>query len=46
MVTTNENGIFLGQRLPSFQSQGICAGRKRSMPSTVLMDVIPAKVAG
>ena len=45
--TTNENGVFLGQKITPLSRVGVYApAGSAPLPSTVLMDVIPAKVAG
>ena len=45
--TTQENGIMLGQKVTPLASVGIYVpGGKASYPSTVLMNAIPAKIAG
>lgn len=44
---TNENGTFLGQKItPLFRAGVYVPGGKAAYPSSVLMNVIPAKVAG
>ena len=44
-ITTEENGIILGQRVVPIESVGVYVpGGKAAYPSTVLMNVIPAKV--
>ena len=44
---TNENGTILGQKITPISSVGIYVpGGKAAYPSSVLMNVIPAKVAG
>lgn len=44
---TNENGQFLGQKVTPLASVGVYVpGGKAAYPSSVLMNVIPAKVAG
>ncbi|MBO4863011.1 MAG: histidinol dehydrogenase [Eubacterium sp.] len=46
-ITTEENGVILGQRILPIESAGVYVpGGKAAYPSTVLMNVIPAKVAG
>ncbi|MBR3041920.1 MAG: histidinol dehydrogenase [Eubacterium sp.] len=46
-VTTEDNGVILGQRIMPIESAGVYVpGGKAAYPSTVLMNVIPAKVAG
>ena len=45
--TTKESGILLGQKITPLASVGIYVpGGKASYPSTVLMNAIPAKIAG
>lgn len=45
--TTKENGILLGQKVTPLASVGIYVpGGKAAYPSTVLMNAIPAKIAG
>lgn len=45
--TTKENGIFLGQKVTPIENVGVYVpGGKAAYPSSVLMNVIPAKVAG
>lgn len=44
---TQDNGIFLGQKLTPLKRAGVYVpGGKAAYPSSVLMNVIPAKVAG
>ncbi len=44
---TQDNGIFLGQKVTPLQRAGVYVpGGKAAYPSSVLMNVIPAKVAG
>ena len=46
-ITTEDNGVILGQRILPLESVGVYVpGGKAAYPSTVLMNVIPAKVAG
>lgn len=46
-ITTEDNGVILGQRIMPIESAGVYVpGGKAAYPSTVLMNVIPAKVAG
>ncbi|MBP3234894.1 MAG: histidinol dehydrogenase [Eubacterium sp.] len=46
-ITTEEDGTVLGQRIMPIESAGVYVpGGKAAYPSTVLMNVIPAKVAG
>lgn len=46
-LKTEENGSFLGQKLTSLDSVGLYVpGGTAAYPSSVLMNVIPAKVAG
>ncbi len=45
--TTNHNGAFLGQKVTPLKRAGVYVpGGKAAYPSSVLMNVIPAKVAG
>lgn len=45
--TTEEDGRFLGQRITPLERVGVYVpGGKAAYPSTVLMNVVPAKVAG
>ena len=45
--TNNEQGILLGQKVTPLESVGIYVpGGKAAYPSTVLMNAIPAKIAG
>lgn len=45
--TTEENGRFLGQRITPLERVGVYVpGGKAAYPSTVLMNVVPAKVTG
>ena len=45
--TTRESGILLGQKITPLASVGIYVpGGKATYPSTVLMNAIPAKIAG
>ena len=45
--TTNENGSFLGQKVTPLNRVGVYVpGGKAAYPSTVLMNIVPAKVAG
>lgn len=45
--TTKESGILLGQKITPLASVGIYVpGGKATYPSTVLMNAIPAKIAG
>ncbi|CAM3143262.1 histidinol dehydrogenase [Filibacter tadaridae] len=45
--TTSDDGILLGQKVTPMESVGVYVpGGKASYPSTVLMNVIPAKIAG
>jgi len=45
--TAGDNGIFLGQKITPLSRVGVYApAGSAPLPSTVLMDVIPAKVAG
>lgn len=44
---TEENGVILGQRVTALGSVGVYVpGGKAAYPSSVLMNIIPAKVAG
>lgn len=44
---TNENGTILGQKITPMQNVGVYVpGGKAAYPSTTLMSVVPAKVAG
>ncbi|MCR5104063.1 MAG: histidinol dehydrogenase [Eubacterium sp.] len=46
-ITTENNGTILGQRVSPIESAGVYVpGGKAAYPSTVLMNVLPAKVAG
>ena len=46
-MTTNENGTILGQKVTPIDSVGLYVpGGTAAYPSSVLMNVIPAKVAG
>lgn len=46
-MTTEENGSMLGQKVTPLDSVGLYVpGGKAAYPSSVLMNVIPAKVAG
>lgn len=46
-MTENSDGVILGQKITPLDSVGIYVpGGKAVYPSTVLMDAIPAKVAG
>ncbi len=46
-ITTKDNGIILGQRVSPIDYAGVYVpGGKAAYPSTVLMNVIPAHVAG
>lgn len=46
-VVTKENGVVLGQRYTPIEKVGICVpGNTAAYPSSVLMDAIPAKIAG
>ena len=45
--TNEENGIFLGQKITALSRVGVYVpGGKAAYPSTVLMNIVPAKVAG
>ncbi len=46
-IETNENGSILGQRITPLDSAGVYVpGGKAAYPSSVIMNIIPAKVAG
>ena len=46
-ISPEDNGTILGQRVTPIESTGVYVpGGKAAYPSTVLMNVIPAKVAG
>ncbi len=46
-ITTKEDGIILGQQISAIEYAGVYVpGGKAAYPSTVLMNVLPAKVAG
>ncbi len=46
-ITTREDGVILGQRITPLDSVGVYVpGGKAAYPSSVLMNIIPAKVAG
>lgn len=46
-MTTDKNGTILGQKITPLDSVGVYVpGGKAAYPSSVLMNVIPAKVAG
>lgn len=46
-VLTDKPGVVMGQRYTPIESVGVCVpGTPVAFPSTVLMDVIPAKIAG
>lgn len=46
-IETRENGVILGQRITPLESVGVYVpGGKAAYPSSVLMNIIPAKVAG
>ena len=46
-ITTEDNGVILGQRVSPVEYAGVYVpGGKAAYPSTVLMNVIPAHVAG
>ena len=45
--TSQENGVLLGQKVMPLQTAGVYVpGGKAVYPSSVLMNVVPAKVAG
>ena len=47
LVLTDRPGIVLGQRYTPIEKVGICVPRSPvAFPSTILMNVIPAKIAG
>ncbi len=46
-IETREDGVILGQRITPLESVGVYVpGGKAAYPSSVLMNIIPAKVAG
>lgn len=46
-ILTDKPGVVMGQRYTPIESVGVCVpGTPVAFPSTVLMDVIPAKIAG
>ncbi len=46
-ITTKEDGVILGQQISPIEYAGVYVpGGKAAYPSTVLMNVLPAKVAG
>jgi histidinol dehydrogenase len=46
-VLTRPDGAMMGQRYTPIEKVGVCVpGTPTAFPSTVLMDVIPAKIAG
>ncbi len=46
-VLSDKPGVVMGQRYTPIESVGVCVpGTPVAFPSTVLMDVIPAKIAG
>ena len=46
-VLTDKPGIFMGQRYTPIEKVGICVpSAPAAFPSTILMNVIPAKIAG
>ncbi|MBD5499696.1 MAG: histidinol dehydrogenase [Lachnospiraceae bacterium] len=46
-ITTKENGVILGQKILPVEISGVYVpGGKAAYPSSVLMNVLPAKVAG
>lgn len=46
-IETRENGVILGQRITPLESVGVYVpGGKAAYPSSVLMNIIPAKTAG
>ena len=47
VVLTDKPGVVLGQRYTPIEKVGICVPRSPvAFPSTILMNVIPAKIAG
>ena len=47
LVLTDRPGMILGQRYTPIEKVGICVPRSPvAFPSTILMNVIPAKIAG
>ena len=46
-VLTEQNGVILGQKVTPIEKVGVYVpGGRAAYPSTVLMDTIPAKIAG
>ncbi len=46
-ITTEKNGAILGQKVTPIESVGIyIPGGRNAFPSTVLMNVLPARIAG
>jgi histidinol dehydrogenase len=46
-ITTREDGVILGQKITPIEVSGCYVpGRRAAYPSSVLMNVVPAKVAG
>ena len=46
-ITTEEKGILLGQKVTPMERAGVYVpGGKAAYPSSVLMNIVPAKVAG
>lgn len=46
-IDTREDGVILGQRITALESVGVYVpGGKAAYPSSVLMNIVPAKVAG
>ena len=46
-ITTEDNGVMLGQKISPIETAGVYVpGGKAAYPSTVLMNVVPAHVAG
>ncbi len=46
-ITTEESGMILGQKITPLSSVGVYVpGGRNAFPSTLLMNVIPAKIAG
>ena len=47
LVLTDAPGVVMGQRYTPIEKVGVCVPRSpEAFPSTVLMNVIPAKIAG
>ena len=46
-MMSEQDGVVLGQRYTPIEKVGICVpGNTAAYPSSVLMDAIPAKIAG